>query len=551
MDLISLLRTSERRANLGYLSASWVLTLLAYASLIPVFGFAALWRSLAISVALLVIPTVFHLLRRGERWIKYILCLTTVANMVANAATNPGSVIVWPLWFYCLVPGAYYMTPSTVVVSSLATLAGLFGTVTWIMPPVPTEVLVQELTTGVLIILMMSVLIFLAARRFSGILRSLDEAARVDRERSDALAAAWSKLNQSAAAVQESAGNLDQQAGRVQALVKESVGPAVASLRTGFNDQDQALTAAVETMEQVAVSARQLSDAATDQADAVAKSMSALEKVSRIVDQLGSLASDVRHDAELASQLVENGRTAMSHNQSAGQEVEATVRLTSERLAQLGSRSQQIGQVVTLIQGIADQTSLLSLNAAIEAARAGEQGRGFAVVAEEVRKLADRSSQASQEIAKLIDEVESGIEQSLQAMDRTTASVASSAAQNEQMAEVLAAILEATGRTTQRIEEIHLRASNLTESVQQLTQQMSHLAALAAENSATAEEMLASNTHMLDMAQQVRAVGQRAVELVAQVEAAVMGVNAVVAELGATSTQLGALAGTLGAAARE
>ena len=85
-------------------------------------------------------------------------------------------------------------------------------------------------------------------------------------------------------------------------------------------------------------------------------------------------------------------------------------------MATLGDRSQEVGQIVDTISGIAGQTNLLALNAAIEAARAGEQGRGFAVVAEEVRKLAEQSQEAAKHIADLISHIQADTEDAVQAM---------------------------------------------------------------------------------------------------------------------------------------
>lgn len=124
---------------------------------------------------------------------------------------------------------------------------------------------------------------------------------------------------------------------------------------------------------------------------------------------------------DIASETEQTAASGTSIIQNAAQEMEkvaAIITETSGSLAELEQQSEAINNIVNTIRGIADQTNLLALNAAIEAARAGEQGRGFAVVADEVRQLAGRTSQSTQEIAEMIEKIQAGTRTSTQSMSR-------------------------------------------------------------------------------------------------------------------------------------
>jgi len=118
-----------------------------------------------------------------------------------------------------------------------------------------------------------------------------------------------------------------------------------------------------------------------------------------------------------------------------------SVRETAGKVEELGKRSDQIGRIVGVINDIADQTNLLALNAAIEAARAGEQGRGFAVVADEVRKLAERTTMSTKEIATMIEAVQGDTRLAVEAMEQGTRQVAKGVATTQKAGEALKEII--------------------------------------------------------------------------------------------------------------
>ncbi|MBF0607263.1 MAG: methyl-accepting chemotaxis protein [Candidatus Magnetobacterium sp. LHC-1] len=143
-------------------------------------------------------------------------------------------------------------------------------------------------------------------------------------------------------------------------------------------------------------------------------------QMSQTVTDIARSASEMALSAANTLKVADDGSTVVGKTVREVQEISKTVSLLSEVITSLGNRSKQIGEIINVIKGIADQTNLLALNAAIEAARAGEQGRGFAVVADEVRKLAERTSTSTTEISSMISTIQGETEKAVRSMQDGT-----------------------------------------------------------------------------------------------------------------------------------
>ena len=248
-------------------------------------------------------------------------------------------------------------------------------------------------------------------------------------------------------------------------------------------------------------------------------------------DVMGHMARNVQQMAEKSASVAEVSAQAWETAVRGGESVKEAVRRINEIFSKamensravegLGAHSKKIGQVVSIITGIADQTNLLALNAAIEAARAGEAGRGFAVVAEEVRKLAEGSAKAAAEINKLIKEI-------LQETERSIGRMADGARDLNQGREVVnqaGASLEEIIMVVRRVDEITKDIFQLTQKQAQATDQVvkavEEIAAVAEETaagteeaSASTEEQTASMEEMVTAARQLEETAEHLSKLV-------------------------------------
>ncbi len=254
-------------------------------------------------------------------------------------------------------------------------------------------------------------------------------------------------------------------------------------------------------MENMTLQANEMSQSARRQADLTGQSRQSITEMSSAIEQLAENSQLVSSSAFSAAHQAEAGEQRLNIAVSQIETISRTVNSTADIIVGLGTKSNEIGQIVDLITSIADQTNLLALNAAIEAARAGEQGRGFAVVAEEVRKLAEESSEAAQRIAGLILEVQNEANRAVKSMDGGTREVAKG--------------IEVVDEAGQAFQEITKAVNIVNEQIQEMSAASQEMAASAE----TAIEAIEATTQAaMDNAQSSNKISDIAEEQMAGVE---------------------------------
>ncbi len=342
-------------------------------------------------------------------------------------------------------------------------------------------------------------LISQTVQNVSGLRLSSDHLSKAAEEAGKATSQIAQTVQQVARGSAQQADAINQTTNSVDLMTK-----AIHGVAKGAQEQSISVSQTSSAMSRLASTADEIRQGANQQAAQMRQAAHAQAEMVTAITSAVQAADQVALETERASESAAAGAMVASRTVSGIQRLQSTTEELGARVHDLGQRSGQIGAIVETIDDIASQTNLLALNAAIEAARAGEHGRGFAVVADEVRKLAERSSRATKEIAEMIRAVQGGANDTVDAMRRAGDDVRTAVDLVNQAGTSFDLIAQGAQTSRQRVEAIHSAMTYIEDAAGLLERAVSEAAHVAERNQEVSEEM---TSLMDDVVQKLDAVG--------------------------------------------
>lgn len=253
--------------------------------------------------------------------------------------------------------------------------------------------------------------------------------------------------------------------------------------RSVVADVQQASDNVASSGQKLNANAGQMLTLSTEQEQRSSQVATAAEEMSQTIMDIAQNVNNIAGAAQVTLAVAKDGQGIVDKSVTEVKEIAETVDASSEFVRSLGDRSRQIGEIVDVIGDIADQTNLLALNAAIEAARAGEQGRGFAVVADEVRKLAERTANATSEISAMIKTIQEEVFKAVDSMENASGKVNVGVELSAHAGEALKNIVEKADELQLMVQQIASATEEMSTTSEEITKDIGQIASASRETS--------------------------------------------------------------------
>lgn len=325
----------------------------------------------------------------------------------------------------------------------------------------------------------------------------------------------------------------------------DQITSAMQDMTVSAQEQAGSISRTSLSVDQMAGAIDGVAKGAQDQSISVEKASSVTDQINKAIQQVAENANSVANGSASAAEAAKNGAQTVEDTLGGMQKIKEKVGAASDRVQEMGQRSHEIGAIVETIEEIASQTNLLALNAAIEAARAGEHGKGFAVVADEVRKLAERSTLATKEIANLITGIQNTVVDVVKAMEEGTLEVENGVTSANLAGKALIHIQDATEEVNQQAALASQAAARIEQASQELVVAVESVSAVVEENTAATEEMAATSNEVATSIAEISATSEKSSARVEQVSAATEEMSAQISEVTEAAASLSEMAQSL------
>jgi len=257
--------------------------------------------------------------------------------------------------------------------------------------------------------------------------------------------------------------------------------------------------------------ATMLDNASRQMTSGIEETVIQINSVATASEEMSTTSSEITQNcvsatksSEKANGAAVNGETVINETVAVMDRINSIVKASSKTVGSLGERSDQIGEIINLINDIADQTNLLALNAAIEAARAGEQGRGFAVVADEVRKLAERTTVATKQIGQTIKAMQAETKQAVVSMEEGVKAVEIGTQDARKSGEALKDILKQINMVTSEIGQIAVASEQQSATANEIAQNIQHISGAVEETARNVSENADAASQMAGLSAELK-----------------------------------------------